>query len=114
MQADECVVVKIGGSALGALNDSWWNQLVEYVSRRKLLLIHGWSRSLEDFQLGRGKQPVRLRDKNGYWSRLTDEEVLEDILQVSALLRARFTGCLALRGVSAIGLVAADADVIQS
>ena len=82
------LVLKIGGSTLGRLDEAWWDDAAVLARGRSLVCVHGWSRQLAAYQGERGRQPEFVVDQHGHRSRLTDSAALEDIRRVAERLRA--------------------------
>ncbi|MGW8374741.1 acetylglutamate kinase [Streptomyces sp. ODS28] len=91
------LVVKIGGSVLDELPAPWWDELVTVARANALVLVHGWSRALEERARHDGRRAVFVRDRYGNRSRLTTPQVLEDIAEVSTGIRHTITAELAHR-----------------
>jgi len=108
------ILVKIGGSCLDTLSDLWWDDLAAIAGQRKLIVVHGWSRPLERYQRNSGREPKFLVDQYGFRSRWTDTEVLDDILQVSALARQRIAFELAKRRVPVLGVNGPDTGLLRA
>ncbi len=107
-------VIKIGGSVISDLDGDWWDDVAATSLRHQAVFVHGWSRPLLDLQQARGRQPVFLTDQQGHRSRLTDTEVLNEIVEVSASLRALICAQLTRRGVRVVGLEAARDGLLQA
>jgi acetylglutamate/LysW-gamma-L-alpha-aminoadipate kinase len=108
------LVIKIGGSVIRNLDADWWDDVAEASLRHQAVFVHGWSRPLRDLQQARGRQPVFLTDQHGHRSRLTDAEVLGEIVEVSGTLRALICAQLARRGVRVLGLEAARDGLVSA
>ncbi|HVB45328.1 MAG TPA: hypothetical protein VNF47_21855 [Streptosporangiaceae bacterium] len=108
------LVIKIGGSVIRNLDADWWDDVAAASLRHQAVFVHGWSRPLRDLQQARGRQPVFLTDQHGHRSRLTDEEVLSEIVEVSGTLRALIRAQLARRGVRVLGLEAARDGLLRA
>ncbi len=114
MPARSPLVIKIGGSVIGNLDADWWDDVAAASLRHQVVFVHGWSRPLRDLQQARGRQPVFLTDQHGHRSRLTDPQVLSEIVEVSGTLRALICDQLARRGVRVLGLEAARDNLLQA
>jgi [amino group carrier protein]-L-2-aminoadipate 6-kinase len=108
------LVIKIGGSVIRDLDADWWDDVAAASLQHQAVFVHGWSRPLRDLQQARGRQPVFLTDQHGHRSRLTDAEVLSEIVEVSGTLRALIRAQLARRGVRALGLEAARDGLLRA
>src|SRR5215472_10661655 len=114
MSARSPLVIKIGGSVIRDLDADWWDDAAAASLRHQAVFVHGWSGPLRDLQQARGRQPVFLTDQHGHRSRLTDPEVLSEIVEVSGTLRALICAQLARRGVRVLGLEAARDGLLQA
>ena len=112
--ADSPLVLKLGGSAIEDLPAQWWDGVAQVARRRKVVCVHGWSKPLAAYRAARGRETTYLLDRNGHRSRLTDEAVLDDIVAVSAEVRAGIERRLAERGVAARGVVGADGGLLEA
>lgn len=108
------IVMKLGGSVLSQLAPAWWEDAATLARSARLILVHGWSRQLRDWQAGRNITPVFLTSQNGHRSRLTDESVIADIRAVAARLRELAAGELAGRGVPVRAVEAAQAGLLTA
>jgi acetylglutamate kinase/acetylglutamate/LysW-gamma-L-alpha-aminoadipate kinase len=103
------LVVKIGGSTLDRLGDSWWDDLAEMAYRRPLICLHGWSPQLAAHQRAHARHTEFIVDQYGHRSRFTDAQVLDDIRQVAGSLRARIAQQLERRCLR-VGLCTGEQD----
>jgi len=110
----DILVLKLGGSVLGALPPAWWDDVARLARRRPLVCVHGWSRPLAELRERAGRETCFVISQNGHRSRLTDDSVLADIAAVSAHLRAQIVARLAARSVRAHGLVAAHDGLLEA
>lgn len=110
----DLVVVKLGGSVLPALPASWWDDAAGLARSRRLILVHGWSRPLREWRERRHATSTFLVNQHGYRSRLTDDEVIGDIREVAADLRDVVGRRLASRGITALGVDAADDSLLTA
>ncbi|WP_327329136.1 MULTISPECIES: acetylglutamate kinase [unclassified Streptomyces] len=101
-------VVKLGGSCLEDLADSWWDDLAEHGGTRPLVLVHGWSKPLRKLGPRYRKPSAILRDRYGNQSRWTTPEVIADIKTVSAELGEDVLGRLEARGITAERVLGSD------
>ncbi|MDT0615376.1 amino acid kinase family protein [Streptomyces lancefieldiae] len=107
------IVVKLGGSCLDDMADSWWDDLVAQGQEHALVLVHGWSKPLKRLNPRYTEPSAILRDRYGNQSRWTTPEVIADIKTVSAELgedvvrRLRDRGMPAERVLGSDGLVQA-------
>jgi acetylglutamate/LysW-gamma-L-alpha-aminoadipate kinase len=108
------LVVKIGGSVIRDLDAGWWDDAAAASLEHQAVFVHGWSGPLRDLQQARGRQPVFLCDQHGHRSRLTDQEVLSEIVEVSGPLRQLICAQLARRGVRVLSLEAARDGLLQA
>jgi [amino group carrier protein]-L-2-aminoadipate 6-kinase len=108
------LVIKIGGSVIRSLDADWWDDVAAASLQHQAVFVHGWSGPLRDLQQARGRQPVFLTDQYGHRSRLTDPEVLSEIVEVSGTLRALICAELARRGVRVLGLEAARDRLLEA
>lgn len=108
------MVVKLGGSILADLPPSWWDDAALVARRHRLVLVHGWSRPLREWQERRKVRPVFRTSQYGHRSRLTDETVMGDIRHVAAGLRHLVGQRLGDRGVPSRGVDAADAGLLTA
>ena len=107
-----CLVIKVGGSVVGALAPAWWDDAAAVAATHKVIFVHGWSAPLRALQAGTGRDPVMLVNQHGHRSRFTDARVLDDIRVTSATLRAYIQQQLAQRGVSAVSVDGAAAGLL--
>lgn len=101
-------VVKLGGSCLDDLDDSWWDDLARHAEQHPLVLVHGWSKPLKRLSPRYHEPSAILRDRYGNQSRWTTPEVLDDIKTVSSALGAEVCGRLERRGITAERLLGSD------
>lgn len=102
------LVVKVGGSCVDDLDESWWDDLAGVVDSRPVLLVHGWSGPLGRFDPQHGEPAAFLRDRYGNRSRWTTPQVIDDIQLVCTELRAAVVRKLADRGVLIEGVLGSD------
>ncbi len=114
LAARELVVVKLGGSVLPALPASWWDDAAGLARSHRLILVHGWSRPLREWRERRQAASTFLVNQHGHRSRLTDDEVIADIREVAAGLRDVVRRRLAGRGVTTLGVDAADTSLLTA
>lgn len=108
------IVVKLGGSVVTGLTPSWWDDAAAVAARNQTVFVHGWSRSLEDWQRQRGVEPVFRTNQHGHVSRFTDHAVIEGIRSVASQLRELISLNLSARGISARCVDAADEGLIEA
>ncbi|MBV2154910.1 acetylglutamate kinase [Kitasatospora sp. SUK 42] len=101
-------VVKLGGSTVDALADSWWDDLARLGQERPLVLVHGWSKPLKKLSPRYHDPSAILRDRYGNQSRWTTPEVIEDIKTVSATLTEGVLDRLEQRGIVAERVLGSD------
>ncbi|MFD0258912.1 acetylglutamate kinase [Kitasatospora indigofera] len=101
-------VVKLGGSTVDDLADSWWDDLAGFGQQRPLVLVHGWSKPLKNLGARYRDPSAILRDRYGNQSRWTTPEVIEDIKTVSAELAEDVIARLARRGITSERLLGSD------
>ena len=107
-QAPGPLVVKLGGSTLDAVSASWWDDLAAHAHLQPLILVHGWSKPLREFNPRYSQPSAILRDRYGNQSRWTTPEVIEDIKTVSAGVAADVTDRLARRGITTERVLGSD------
>jgi [amino group carrier protein]-L-2-aminoadipate/L-glutamate 6-kinase len=101
-------VVKLGGSCLDDLDDSWWDDLARHGRARPLVLAHGWSKPLKRLRARYSSPSAILRDRYGNQSRWTTPAVIEDIKTVSAEIGEEVIDRLERRGITAERLIGSD------
>ncbi|MEU5950677.1 acetylglutamate kinase [Streptomyces sp. NPDC047525] len=101
-------VVKLGGSCLDDMADSWWDDLVAHGQERPLVLVHGWSKPLKQLNARYTEPSAILRDRYGNQSRWTTPEVIADIKTVSAKLGDDIIRRLQRRGLTAERVLGSD------
>ncbi|SFL18029.1 acetylglutamate kinase [Streptomyces pini] len=101
-------VVKLGGSCLDDLAESWWDDLARHGREHPLVLVHGWSRPLRELSPRYRDPSAILRDRYGNQSRWTTPEVIADIKAVSARLGEEVIGRLERHGITAERLLGSD------
>ncbi|MEV0927866.1 acetylglutamate kinase [Streptomyces spongiicola] len=101
-------VVKLGGSCLDDLADTWWDDLARHGRERPLVLVHGWSRPLRELDPRYRDPSAVLRDRYGNQSRWTTPEVIADIKTVSARMSEDILGRLERRGIAAERVLGSD------
>ncbi|WAL93167.1 acetylglutamate kinase [Streptomyces sp. Je 1-369] len=101
-------VVKLGGSCLDTLDDPWWDDLARLARERPLILVHGWSRPLQQLDPRHRPPSAMLRDRYGNQSRWTTPQVLDDIKTVSAALSEEIRHKLRTRAVTTRRLLGSD------
>ncbi|SFD84921.1 acetylglutamate kinase [Actinopolyspora alba] len=101
-------VVKLGGSCLDDLSDSWWDDLARHGHDAPLVLVHGWSKPLKRFDPRHADPSAVLRDRYGNQSRWTTPEVISDIRTVSERLAEQVLERLATRGITGERMLGSD------
>lgn len=102
------LVLKLGGSCVDDLDDSWWDDLARHGRDTPLVLVHGWSKPLKRFSARYRDPAALLRDRYGNQSRWTTPEVIADIKTVSEPLVGDVLDRLDRRGLTAERLLGSD------
>jgi acetylglutamate/LysW-gamma-L-alpha-aminoadipate kinase len=108
IHARSTTVVKLGGSCLDDMSDTWWDDLAAHAREHPLVLVHGWSKPLKRLDPRHGEPTAFLRDRYGNQSRWTTPEVIDDILLASATLGEGITARLWQRGVAVSRVTGSD------
>jgi acetylglutamate kinase/acetylglutamate/LysW-gamma-L-alpha-aminoadipate kinase len=101
-------VVKLGGSCVTDLPGSWWDDLARHAENCRPLLVHGWSEPLRRYDPRHGRPDAFLTDRFGNRSRWTTDQVIDDIMTVSANIGLQITDRLHTRGVATTRLLGSD------
>ncbi|MFJ9343339.1 acetylglutamate kinase [Streptomyces sp. NPDC101733] len=101
-------VVKLGGSCLDSLEESWWDDLAEHGREHPLVLVHGWSKPLKELHPRYREPSAIIRDRYGNQSRWTTTEVIDDIKSVSTVMAEDVFSRLERRGIAAERLLGSD------
>jgi acetylglutamate/LysW-gamma-L-alpha-aminoadipate kinase len=107
-------VVKLGGSVVCQLGPNWWDDAAAVAGKGGVVLVHGWSTPLREYQEQRGTVPVFLTNQHGHRGRLTDDAVIKDIREVAGQVRTLAERRLAERGVAVHGVDGADSGLLDA
>ena len=109
------IVVKIGGSVVENLHESFVEDLKEQMDEGGVVLVHGGGRQITKVAERLDKPQVFIRSPKGFQSRYTDWETLEILVMVLAgLVNKMVVAELQRAGVKAVGLSGVDGGLIRA
>lgn len=109
------IVIKVGGSIIKNLT-GFLTELKEiWLERRKIVLVHGGGRGVEEYARRMGIDQRYITSVSGFRSRYTDEKTLELVTMVFAgKINKELVANLIKLDVNAIGLSGVDAKLITA
>ncbi|MCM1011814.1 hypothetical protein FJ887_004490 [Brevibacterium sp. XM4083] len=81
---------------------AWWDDFASHAFTYPVIAVHGWSKPLREFQQKKGVETVLITDRYGNQSRLTTQDVIDDIRHVSGVIASSVCSQLRARGINLI------------